>query len=105
MHIHLLAALVALLAAPVRADIERHLFQHIMAGQASDSSAPAPAPGANRAPKWECTLGGWVRAPDLSPNTRVPAEARLVANGTGCGDIVGWGVGVRFLERGVFKRK
>jgi hypothetical protein len=44
-----------------------------------------------------------VRAADLSPNTVVPGEARLVANGTECSDITGWGVGMRFKERAIIK--
>lgn len=54
---------------------------------------------------WPCHLHGWVRAPDLQPDTVIPAEARLVVNGTKCDMITKWQVGLRFKERAVIKRK
>lgn len=55
--------------------------------------------------KWNCTLRGWVRAPDLSPSQVFPGEARLAANGSECGDIVAWAVGLRLKERAIVKLK
>lgn len=52
---------------------------------------------------WNCTLRGWVRAPDLSPDQVIPGEARLSANGSDCGEIAGWAVGLRFKERAIVK--
>lgn len=56
-------------------------------------------------PRWACDLRAWTRAADLSPGAVVPAEARLAANGSACGDVVGWEVGLRFKERAIIKRK
>jgi hypothetical protein len=53
--------------------------------------------------EWPCDLRVWTRAPDLSPNSIVPGEARLAANGTGCMDIASWSVGLRFKERAIIK--
>jgi hypothetical protein len=55
--------------------------------------------------EWDCTLRGWVRAPDLAPSQTFPAEARLAANGTACGDIEAWSVGLRMKERAIVKLK
>ncbi|WVF70139.1 hypothetical protein IAT40_004927 [Kwoniella sp. CBS 6097] len=55
--------------------------------------------------KWACDVRSWVRAPDLRPDTVIPAEARLAVNGSACGDIVGWDVGLRFKERAIVKIK
>jgi len=57
------------------------------------------------APVWQCDLAAWVAAPDLSPSTVIPGKARLVANGTDCRDIVGWGVGLHFKERAILRRQ
>lgn len=54
-------------------------------------------------PTWNCTIRGWVRAPDLSPVSSTPGEARLAANGSQCGDIASWAVGLRFKERAIAK--
>lgn len=56
-------------------------------------------------PVWNCSLRAWVRAADLSPSSVVPAEMRLAANGTECGDIVGMKVGLRLKERAIVKLK
>ncbi|WVQ97749.1 hypothetical protein IAU59_004863 [Kwoniella sp. CBS 9459] len=53
--------------------------------------------------RWACDVRSWVRAPDLRPGTVIPAEARLAVNGTACGDIFGWDVGLRFKERAIAK--
>ncbi|OCF30469.1 hypothetical protein I316_07905 [Kwoniella heveanensis BCC8398] len=53
--------------------------------------------------KWACDVRSWVRAPDLKPDSVIPAEARLAVNGSACGDIVGWDVGLRFKERAIVK--
>jgi len=55
--------------------------------------------------KWDCTLRGWVRAPDLAPSQSFPGEARLAANGSACGDIEAWSVGLRMKERAIVKLK
>jgi len=55
--------------------------------------------------KWDCTLRGWVRAPDLAPSQSFPGEARLSANGSACGDIEAWSVGLRMKERAIVKLK
>ncbi|GJN90376.1 hypothetical protein Rhopal_003387-T1 [Rhodotorula paludigena] len=52
---------------------------------------------------WNCSIGAWVRAPDLSPNVVVPGDARLVLNGTDCADVRRWTVGLRLKERAVVK--
>jgi hypothetical protein len=54
---------------------------------------------------WNCTLRGWVRAPDLAPSRVFPGEARMAANGSACGDIQGWAVGLRMKERAIVKLK
>ncbi|GAA5863542.1 hypothetical protein JCM8547_007280 [Rhodosporidiobolus lusitaniae] len=59
---------------------------------------------ATDAPKWNCTIQAWVRAPDLHANAVLPADARLVANGSACEtDIVRWSVGLKLKERAVVK--
>ena len=58
-----------------------------------------------RKPKWECDVRSWVRAPDLYPGAKLPADARLSLNGTECGDVVGWSVGLRLKERATVKMK
>ena len=55
--------------------------------------------------EWNCTLRGWVRAPDLAPSQSFPGEARLAANGSECRDIEGWSVGLRMKERAIVKLK
>lgn len=50
-----------------------------------------------------CTLRSWVRAPDLTPGLLATADARLLANGTDCKDLVGWSVGLRFKERAIVR--
>ncbi|GAA5998557.1 uncharacterized protein JCM10292_002782 [Rhodotorula paludigena] len=52
---------------------------------------------------WNCSIGAWVRAPDLSPNVVVPGDARLILNGTDCADVRRWTVGLRLKERAVVK--
>lgn len=64
-----------------------------------DAQSPPPAP------KWNCEVRAWTRAPDLSPNAAVPAEARLALNGSACTDIIGWKAGLRFKERAIVKLK
>jgi hypothetical protein len=58
-----------------------------------------------KAPRWACDVRVWTRAPDLSPGAHLPAEARLSINGTDCGDIVKWEVGLRLKERVIVKKK
>ncbi|KAE8542879.1 hypothetical protein D1P53_000942 [Cryptococcus gattii VGV] len=55
------------------------------------------------ADEWDCDIRSWVRAPDLAPGQVHPAEARLAMNGTSCGEIVRWEVGLRFKERAIIK--
>lgn len=55
------------------------------------------------ADEWDCDIRSWVRAPDLAPGQVHPAEARLAMNGSSCGEIVRWEVGLRFKERAVIK--
>ena len=55
--------------------------------------------------KWDCTLRGWVRAPDLAPSQTLPGEVRLAANGSACRDIEAWSVGLRMKERAIVKLK
>jgi hypothetical protein len=54
-------------------------------------------------PFWLCDVRAWTRAPDLSPGKVLPADARLAANGSACGDIVKWEVGMRLKERALIK--
>jgi hypothetical protein len=62
--------------------------------------------GANHtAPAWQCDVRAWTRAPDLSPGVVLPADARLAANGSACGDIVKWEVGMRLKERALIKMR
>lgn len=56
-------------------------------------------------PTWECDLRAWTRAPDLTPGSVIPAEARLAVNGSACEDVVKWEVGLRYKERAIIKRK
>ncbi|WOO84032.1 uncharacterized protein LOC62_05G007554 [Vanrija pseudolonga] len=63
-------------------------------------SPPPPVPSS-----WNCTILAWVRSPDLVPNTIVPADVRISANGVGCKDIVDWSVGLVFKERASSKLK
>jgi hypothetical protein len=67
--------------------------------------SPEPRNGERLENEWDCTLRGWVRAPDLAPSQTFPAEARLAANGTACGDIEAWSVGLRMKERAIVKLK
>ncbi|KIR52842.1 hypothetical protein I315_04705 [Cryptococcus gattii Ru294] len=55
------------------------------------------------ADEWDCDIRSWVRAPDLAPGQVHPAEARLAMNGSSCGEIVRWEVGLRFKERAIIK--
>nr|XP_031857950.1 uncharacterized protein CI109_006662 [Kwoniella shandongensis]KAA5525022.1 hypothetical protein CI109_006662 [Kwoniella shandongensis] len=55
--------------------------------------------------EWSCDVRSWVRAPDLTPGVVHPAEARLAVNGSDCGDIQRWDVGLRFKERAIVKMK
>lgn len=41
----------------------------------------------------------------LSPSGSFPAQARLALNGSHCGDIMRWQVGLRFKERAIIKLK
>lgn len=54
---------------------------------------------------WDCHLHGWVRAPDLAPGTDIPAQARLVQNGTQCIHMSKVQIGLRFKERALVKMK
>ena len=56
-------------------------------------------------PAWKCDVRVWTRAPDLSPGKVFPADARLAANGSACGDIVQWNVGMRLKERAIIKKR
>lgn len=56
-------------------------------------------------PRWDCEVRAWTRAPDLAPNTAIPAEVRLALNGSDCADIVSWKAGLRFKERAIVKLK
>jgi hypothetical protein len=53
--------------------------------------------------RWQCDIRAWVSAPDLEPKMRATGQARLLANGSDCKDIVSWGVGLRFKERAVVR--
>ncbi|ORY28977.1 hypothetical protein BCR39DRAFT_588501 [Naematelia encephala] len=57
------------------------------------------------AESWPCEVRSWVRAPDLAPSGTFPAQARLALNGSACGDVVGWQVGLRYKERAIIKKK
>lgn len=59
----------------------------------------------NTTPAWQCDVRAWTRAPDLSPGKVLPADARFAANGSACGDIVKWEVGMRLKERALIKMK
>jgi len=74
---------------------------------ASPVDAPAsPAPAKATAPApWACDIRTWVRAPDLAPNLRATGDARIVANGTDCADIIKWDVGLIFKERSIVRLK
>ena len=54
---------------------------------------------------WNCDIRPWVRAPDLSPNLLSTADARLIADGADCVDLVKWEVGLRYNERSLVKLK
>ncbi|GAA6038795.1 hypothetical protein JCM8097_002894 [Rhodosporidiobolus ruineniae] len=71
----------------------------LLASPLEADSATSPLSAA----PWNCSIQAWVRAPDLRPNVVLPGDARLVANGTDCADIVEWSVGLRLRERGVVK--
>jgi len=55
--------------------------------------------------EWDCDIKAWTRAPDLIPGHSIPAETRLWMNGSACGDVVRWEVGMRMLERAIIKIK
>lgn len=57
------------------------------------------------AKEWDCDIRSWTRAPDLMAGHQVPAETRLVLNGTECRDIEGWQVGLRMKERAIVKMR
>ncbi|ORY89117.1 hypothetical protein BCR35DRAFT_300929 [Leucosporidium creatinivorum] len=69
------------------------------------SAAPSAlgSPAAATATPFACTLRSWVRAPDLTPGLLSTADARLLANGSDCQDLVGWSVGLRFKERAIVR--
>lgn len=72
----------------------------------SDGATIAALDGLNDTkPTWECDVRVWTRAPDLSPGRVIPADARLAANGSACGEIVKWEVGMRLKERALIKMK
>jgi hypothetical protein len=71
----------------------------------TSASENATAVGTSEDPEWACSIRAWTRAPDLSPGVVVPAETRLVLNGSACGDVVKWEAGLRFKERAIIKRK
>lgn len=56
-------------------------------------------------PAWPCDIRVWTRAPDLTPDTVLPADARLAANGSACGEITKWEVGMRLKERALIKKR
>lgn len=64
--------------------------------QRTNDTYPAP---------WDCDIRAWVRAPDLQPGATIPAEVRVTMNGSMCGDIKGWSVGLQMKERGLLKVK
>jgi len=64
-------------------------------------SHEATAVVTDHSPPWDCDIRAWTRAPDLYPGANLPAEARLAANGSACGDIIGWEAGLRYKERAV----
>jgi len=71
-----------------------------------DGATVSPLSGVNdTTPTWQCDIRVWTRAPDLSPGRNIPADARLAANGSACGDIVKWEVGMRLKERALIKMK
>lgn len=53
--------------------------------------------------RWDCDVKAYVRAPDLSPNVLLQGDARLVANGTACTDLVGWQLGLVMKERAIVR--
>jgi hypothetical protein len=55
--------------------------------------------------EWDCDIRSWTRAPDLMAGHQIPAETRLVLNGTECGDVEGWEVGLRLKERAIIKMR
>jgi len=78
----------------------------IFFGQGEKHDKPAEANNNEKIDTtWNCTLRGWVRAPDLAPSRVSPGEARLAANGSACGDIEAWAVGLRMKERAIVKLK
>ena len=54
---------------------------------------------------WQCDVRAWTRAPDLYPGTTLPGEARLALNGSDCGDVLSWAVGLRLRERAIIKKR
>jgi hypothetical protein len=58
----------------------------------------------NNVPRWNCSIRGWVRAPDLAPDMHTQADARLVFDhGEDCRDVRRWAVGLRLFERSMVK--
>lgn len=69
------------------------------------SSLPAPfeQPVSSADTKWACDVRAWVRAPDLQPNMVATGDARLLLNGSACGDVNAWAVGLRLKERAIVR--
>ncbi len=66
-------------------------------------ASPAPLTPVETGTPWDCDLRTWVRAPNLAPNMRATGDARYVANGTDCADIVKWDVGLVYKERSIVR--
>lgn len=53
--------------------------------------------------RWACDIKAYVRAPDLFPNALLQGDARLMANGSDCTDMVGWQLGLVLKERAIVR--
>ena len=109
MLIRRIASLVAIARALASADQESLDIQPLGGGGLEvvlDGATSAASNGVNDTkPFWRCDIRVWTRAPDLSPGRVIPADARLAANGSACGDVIKWEVGMRLVERALIKMK
>lgn len=96
--VHMLGLLLAMSLVSARDQVV--LEQH-----GANGISPEPRNDERLENKWDCTLRGWVRAPDLAPSQTFPAQARIAANGSACRDIEAWSVGLRMKERAIVKLK
>lgn len=72
-------------------------YPHVPAAVSTDTKEQSPSPS------FDCDISGWVRAPDLFPGQRAYGEARLVANGSSCSEIVSWDLVLHMRERSVVR--